>query len=382
VDLAARRVQALILCPTRELADQVSGELRRLGRFLANLRVVTLTGGVPVRTQTPSLEQAPHVVVGTPGRVIDHLERGNLALAGLDVLVLDEADRMLDMGFAPDIESIVAQTPVARQTQLFSATFPEEIRAFAREWLRDPAEIVVAEARPDIEEIFYRVDDKLEALVALLLTRQPESALVFCTARIAVRELTTALVGRGFAVAALHGELEQRERDEVLIRFANRSLRLLVATDLAARGLDIKGLPLVVSWVLAEDPDVHVHRVGRTGRAGEKGLAVALVGPDEVERAKRFDVTWGELDLGVRGTPVPPAMVTLEIDGGREDKLRPGDLLGALTGDVGLAGDAIGKIDIGPARSFVAVAREHADVALKGLRAKKIKGRSFRVYRR
>jgi ATP-independent RNA helicase DbpA len=389
-DVGCDRVQALVLCPTRELADQVGAEVRRLARFIPNLRVVVLCGGVPVRTQTPSLQVPPHVVVGTPGRILDHLQRATIDLAGLRVLVLDEADRMLDMGFLEAISAVVDRAPKARQTLLFSATWPDEIRSLSRSLQRDPLEVTVDTVAPagDIEQLFFEVApaQKGEALVALLLHHRPETALVFCQTRNDVRDVAAGLAERGFSVLALHGEMDQRERDEALLRFANRSCAVLVATDVAARGLDIKGLSAVVSWELPPDPDVHLHRIGRTGRAGEKGLSLALVAPREIGRAAAVEdrtgvaATWAALPA-ITGTPAPAPMTTLAIDGGRQDKLRPGDLLGALTGDVGLPGDAIGKIDIVARRAYIAVRRDRAEAALRGLRAGKIKGRTFRVSR-
>ncbi len=389
-DVESDRVQALVLCPTRELADQVGTEVRRLARFIPNLRVVTLCGGVPVRAQTPSLQVAPHVVVGTPGRILDHLQRGTIDLASLRVLVLDEADRMLDMGFLEAISAVVERAPKARQTLLFSATWPDEIRALSRSLQCDPLEVTVDTTAPtgDIEQLFFDVAQaqKGEALAALLLHYRPETALVFCQTRNDVRDVAAGLAERGFSVLALHGEMDQRERDEALLRFANRSCAVLVATDVAARGLDIKGLSAVVSWELPTDPDIHLHRIGRTGRAGEKGLSLALVAPREIERAAAVEArtgvaaSWTALPP-VTGTPAPAPMTTLTIDGGRQDKLRPGDLLGALTGDVGLPGDAIGKIDIVARRAYVAVRRDRAEAALRGLRAGKIKGRTFRISR-
>jgi ATP-independent RNA helicase DbpA len=389
VDVTAARTQALVLCPTRELAEQVTVEIRRLGRFLANLRVVTLCGGVPVRTQKPSLEQAPHVIVGTPGRLGDHLTRGHLALGELAVLVLDEADRMLDMGFFDAIVDVVAATPKTRQTLLFSATYPDEIRTLSRTLQRKPRDVTVdaVETAPPLEQRFYAVglDDKLAALDTLLRSLGPPAALVFCMTRNDTRDVAEALAKKGHAVLALHGEMEQLERDETLVRFAQRSCTVLVATDVAARGLHIQGLPLVVSYELPQEPDVHVHRIGRTGRAGEAGVALALVAPRERERAREIEarlgqkLTWDELPDAGRAKPVVPPMATLVVDGGRQDKLRPGDLLGALTGDVGLAGDEVGKIDILPQRAYVAVVRARADAALAGLRKHKVKGKSFRV---
>ena len=394
VEVAEARVQVLVLVPTRELADQVSQEVRRLARFIANLKVVTLCGGVPVRTQLPSLEHTPHVVVGTPGRILDHLRRESLVLDGLRVLVLDEADRMLDMGFADDIHEIIRATPERRQTHLFSATYPAEIRAMSGTVQRAPVTVTVdnAPSGADIEQLFFDVEpaQKLDAVAWLLEAHQPTSALVFCHTRNDTREVATLLGERGFSVLAFHGELEQWQRDEVLIRFANQSCSILVATDVAARGLDIKGLPAVIAYELPTDPDVHLHRVGRTGRAGQKGLALNLVTRSEKPRLAAIEARMGaparfaHLDAHAKpaaSAPRAAAMVTLVVDGGKRDKLRPGDILGALTGEAGLAGDAIGKIDVLPQRTYVAVRREQAQEALRGLAAGKIKGRRFRVRR-
>jgi ATP-dependent RNA helicase DbpA len=384
------RVQALVLCPTRELADQVSAELRKLARFIPNLRVVTLCGGVPLRTQRPQLQRPPQVVVGTPGRILDHLRRKTVNVDGLAVLVLDEADRMLGMGFKESIDEVVAQTPAIRQTMLFSATFPPEVRALSRRFQKQPVEVTVdlEASEIEIEQLFYQVDPKkrMDALTALLHERAPETTLVFCHTRNDARAVAGMLEKGGVSVLALHGELEQRERDEVLLRFAHRSCSVLVATDIAARGLDIKGLSAVISWELPIDPDVHVHRIGRTGRAGERGLALSFCSPGERERLAAIErrmgapVRWGKLPaVGASSSPIVPPMVTFLIERGKQDKLRPGDLLGALTGEVGLPGDAVGKIDILPTRTYVAIRREHAGAALAKLRGSKIKGRSFRV---
>jgi ATP-dependent RNA helicase DbpA len=392
LDVAKDEVQALVLCPTRELADQVSAEIRRLARFVPNLRVVTLCGGVPVREQRPALQRTPQVLVGTPGRILDHLGRQTVKLEALKVLVLDEADRMLDMGFADAVAEVVAHTPATRQTVLFSATFPREVRALSRKLQRKPLEITVDThaSEVEIEQVFYEVEPpaRLDALRALLLEHAPESALVFCHTRKDTREVAAQLEQAGFSVLALHGEMEQRDRDEVLLRFANRSCSVLVATDIAARGLDIAGLAAVISWELPIDPDVHVHRIGRTGRAGEKGLALSLCSPRERDRLSAIEARlggrarWGKLRLpAAPSPPAPPPMVTLLIERGKQDKLRAGDLLGALTGDVGLPGTAVGKIQIFPTRSYVAIQREHADTALAKLRGGKIKGKSFRLRR-
>jgi ATP-independent RNA helicase DbpA len=394
VDVDDASIQALVLCPTRELCEQVAEEIRKLGRFLPNLRVVSLVGGTPVRTQLPSLQRPPQVVVATPGRLGDHLQRETLSLSAVQVLVLDEADRMLDMGFLEAIEGVVRHTPKARQTLLFSATFPDEIRTLSKTLQRSAVDVTVGDgagvpsiATSLVQRVYeVRPDDKVDAVANLLLHELPSTALVFCQTKNDVRDVAAALAKRGFSVLSLHGDLEQRERDEVLARFSNQSCSVLVATDVAARGLDIQGLAAVVSFELPSDPDQHVHRVGRTGRAGVAGLALALVSAREESRLRAIEAHLGltfdraPLPAPSSTKPPPAPMMTLRIEGGKQDKLRKGDDLGALTGDVGLDGTAVGKIDIGPRFTTVAVKRDVADRALAGLRDKKIKGRAFRVW--
>ena len=366
LDAGTISTQALVLCPTRELADQVSKEIRRLASAIPNVKVLTLCGGIPLGPQVASLTHAPHIVVGTPGRIQDLMTKKALTLAAIKVLVLDEADRMLDMGFEEDINAIVKQAPKQRQTLLFSATWPESIRAVSGRMQRDPVAVTIEATHSDavIEQHFFEVElpRKVDALALLLATHKPESALVFCNTRRDVDDVAEQLVQRGYVALALHGDMEQRDRDEVLLRFANRSCSVLVATDVAARGLDIKELPAVVSFELPTDADAHVHRIGRTGRAGNTGLALSLVAAREINRVGMIEsalgikVRWGRVDLSQRvPKPAPPAMVTLAIDGGRQDKLRPGDVVGALTGEAGLNADAIGKIDTFATRSYVAV---------------------------
>ena len=393
LDVGTVQLQGLVLCPTRELADQVSKEIRRLARPLPNVKVLTLCGGVSLRPHLASLAHEPHLVVGTPGRILELLRKQALSLKALQMLVLDEADRMLDMGFAADIEAILKAAPKQRQTLMFSATFPDSARAIAERHLRDPETITIAngDTGPDIEQRVHEVADggrKLDALVDLLVTERPASAIIFCNTRADTRDVAEALDRCGFSVLALHGDLDQRERDEMLVRFANHSCTLLVATDVAARGLDIKELPLVVNYDVASDADAHIHRIGRTGRAGARGLALTLATPRDATRlaaiAERPGQSLQRMPLPrVNGKPRPllSTHLTLAVDGGRADKLRPGDLLGALTGDAGLPGDVVGKIDIFPTRSYVAIQRSHADAALHRLRDGKIKGRSFRVRR-
>ncbi|HZX29203.1 MAG TPA: ATP-dependent RNA helicase DbpA [Telluria sp.] len=391
-------VQGLVMCPTRELADQVAGELRRLARALPNVKILSLTGGVPMRPQIASLEHGAHIVVGTPGRIRDHLSRGTLRLEHVRTLVLDEADRMTDMGFYDDMAAIACECPRTRQTLLFSATYPDDIRAASAPFLADPVEVRV-DAAPEqrrITQRFYEIgfDGRAQAVSALLKQERPVSALVFCNTKARCRELTDELRQHGFSARVLYGELEQRERDEILVLFSNRSCSVLVATDVAARGLDIQDLDLVVNADIARDPEIHVHRIGRTGRAGKEGLAVSLCAPNEkkwadaIARYQDIALTWEPLPETVDDTPIDPApMLTLCIMGGKRHKLRPGDVLGALTGDGGLTREQVGKISVFEFATYVALDRRIAQAALARLCAGAapgpdfgvIKGRSFKM---
>jgi len=384
-------VQGLVLCPTRELADQVGKELRRLARCTGNIKILTLCGGVPFGPQLASLEHGAHIVVGTPGRVLDHLRRGSLDLRALRMLVLDEADRMLDMGFSDDLSAIVAAAPGNRQTLLFSATYPPSIAAMSAALQHQPATVKV-EALHDgrqIEQLFFMVEsgERLAAVARILGHYRPASALVFCNSKKECQEVADALRQRGFPALAIHGDLEQRERDQVLARFANKSVSVLVATDVAARGIDIKELAAVVNYELTRDPEVHIHRIGRTGRAGERGLALSLVTAAEHRRAAAIEEYLGaavpRVELATLDAPSAAAleapMVTLCIDGGRKNKMRPGDILGALTGEAGIPGSEVGKIDVFDFHTYVAIARSSAGLALSRLSANRIKGRFYKV---
>ena len=387
-------VQAMVLCPTRELADQVTAEIRRLARAQDNVKVVTLCGGIALRGQRASLENGAHIVVGTPGRIMDHLERGYLVLESLGTLVLDEADRMLDMGFFEDMRKVIAQTPPERQTLLFSATYPEGIDKLARSFLKNPQHITVAapKAHNAIEQRFYEVTraNRFEAVGSLLMHFRPISTLAFCNTKQQCKDLVDWLQQNGFNALALYGELEQRERDQVLAQFANRSCSVLVATDVASRGLDINQLEAVINVDITPDPEVHVHRVGRTGRAGESGLALSLASMNEmgavgkIEQYQNITSTWFALDTltPTSTAPLLPPMVTLQILGGRKEKIRPGDVLGALTNDEGgpaYTREQIGKIQVTEFCTFVAVERSVASAACAKLNAGRVKGKSVKV---
>lgn len=392
LDVKKFRVQSLVLCPTRELADQVAKEIRKLARAIHNIKVLTLCGGTPMGPQIGSLEHGAHILVGTPGRILDHLERGRINLDHLNTLVLDEADRMLDMGFQDALDAIIEQTPENRQTLLFSATFPESIEAISKRILRKPT-IVKVESTHDtvsIRQHFYKVDsfeERLEATRLLLMNDQPESTVIFCNTKRDVDEVADELRYRGFSVIALHGDMEQRQRDQALVQFANKSVSILVATDVAARGLDVDNLDAVINFHLARDPEVHVHRIGRTGRAGAKGCAHSFISEKESYKVAQIE-EYFDFEISPKTLPSDDVldaptfyakMVTLQIDGGKKQKVRPGDILGALTGDKGISSDHVGKINVFPMSAYVAVNTLSVKKAFKKLESGKLKGKQFRV---
>jgi ATP-independent RNA helicase DbpA len=384
-------VQSLVLCPTRELADQVTQELRRLARAEDHVKVLTLCGGSTMRPQLASLAHGAHVVVGTPGRIMDHLERGSLKLDALNTLVLDEADRMLDMGFYDDIATVARQCPKERQTLLFSATYPEGIAKLAAAFLRDPQTVTLAEqpSATQIRQVFFEVreDERLHVVSLLLDHYRPVSTLAFCNTKQQCRKLVDVLKAQGFAALELHGDLDQRDRDQVLVRFANRSCSVLVATDIAARGLDIAGLEAVINVDVTPEPATHTHRIGRTGRVDAEGWAFSLASLDEmgrvgqIEHVLGFKSEWQPLAslTPAGGEPLRPPMATIQILGGRKEKIRPGDVLGALTKDLGYAAAQIGKINVNEFSTYVAVERGVAAQVLRKLSAAKVKGRAVKA---
>ena len=391
LEVQTYQTQSLVLCPTRELAEQVSNEIRRLARAIPNTKLLTLCGGKPMAPQLTSLEQAPHIVVGTPGRILKHLDKQTLKLDGLKMLVLDEADRMLDMGFYDDIMRVIKMVPRKRQTLLFSATYPDEIKKISDVIQIEPADVRIEAVHDNkkIKQVFYEINkgERTKTLVALLHHYRPESSLVFCNRKQQCQELADDLWQQGFHALALHGDLEQRERDQVLAQFANKSCSILIATDVASRGLDIKDLEVVINFEISPDPEIYIHRIGRTGRVNNKGLALSLFMTSEAPKVNtieeylnspvRVDKT-STLKMRENFRLSPP-MVTLCINAGRRDKIRAGDILGALTANTDLPGKQIGKIDIFDILAYVAVERPIAKQALKILSQGKIKGRRYRT---
>ena len=394
LDVKRFRVQTLVLCPTRELADQVAAEIRKLARGIHNIKVLMLCGGVAFGPQVGSLEHGAHIIVGTPGRVEEHLRKANLNLDNLTTLVLDEADRMLDMGFQQALDDIVGYMPEQRQTMLFSATYPEKIENIAQRIMRSPVTVEVQETHSNqsIVETLYQVDNdqsRVEAVRLLLQEHQPETTLIFCNTKVETDRVANELHTVGYEASALHGDLEQKDRDQTLACFANRSISVLVATDVAARGLDIESLDMVINYQVAQELEVHTHRVGRTGRAGAQGMACSLYTQRDKHRISQLEdylkqkFVRAELPhIRLLREPVfAPPMVTIHIGGGKKQKLRAGDIVGALTGADGIPGSEIGKIQVGDHWAYVAVACEYGKLAFNKLSQGKLKGRSFRVRR-
>jgi ATP-dependent RNA helicase DeaD len=454
LDPTQRYPQAIVLLPTRELCIQVAQEMHNLSRY-RKLKVVPIYGGQPIDRQFRALSQGPQIVVGTPGRVLDHLRRGTLDLSRVQVVILDEADEMLNMGFLEDVEEILKSAPAERQTALFSATMPPRIAALARDYLKEPQRVSIESKRRTVAQIaqkYYEVapSQKVEALARILDMETPGSAIVFCRTRRDVDELGEALQMRGYEVETLHGEMTQPARDRVMNRFRAGQADLLIATDVAARGLDIDQVTHVVNYDIPWDAESYVHRIGRTGRAGRSGEAITLVSPREryqlrqIERfinapirparvpstadvaARRretfkeslrktltdgsydghmatveelasegeFDIAqvaaaalqmlWqaqkGAADYDVAEAETiaertEPGMTRLFLQIGRQDGIRPGDIVGAIANEAGVPGNAIGVIDIMDRSTFVEVPEEAAPRVIEALSRTKLRGK-------
>ncbi len=379
------RIQALLLCPTRELASQVASELRRLASAMHNVKILELCGGSPMKKQIHSLAHQAHIVVGTPGRVRAHLQRETLTLEHLNTLVLDEADRMLDMGFYDDIAAIIETAPQKRQTLLFSATFSDAIRTLSHRFLNHALEIRLnSETRSDqITQHFYRCSDATRETVLLHLLGhyQKERVIIFCNTKTACDTLADSLYDRGIDALAMHSDLEQFEREEALTLFANGSCSVLVATDVAARGLDIDTVALVLNYELPFEHDLYLHRIGRTGRMDKQGLSVSLCLGDETVLETLEPITWHSIPDAPHPYTLRAPMATLFISSGKKEKLRPGDIVGALTADPAISADAIGTITVGETYTYVALRKHLADTALQRLQRHPVKGRTVRVKR-
>ncbi len=387
-----KKLQSLVICPTRELAVQVAEELRRLARNIPNCKILVITGGVSESQQISSIEHGGHILVGTPGRLLKFLKKGRIILDTIDFLVLDEADRMLDMGFQEEMEAIMSYTPVEKQTLLFSATFPPEILELSKDFQKNPKHLAVdtKHEKNIIRQVFIEVGDhrqKIQALGRVLGHYQPESTVIFCKTKQICADVAKYLAKEGIPSLPFHGDLEQNERTVVLTKFSNHSARVLVATDVAARGLDIKDLEAVINFDLPTDAEVYTHRIGRTARAGKVGLAFSFFVASEKEKCEEIEnyletkneyLALDELSSSTRYEVSAP-MKTMYINGGKKDKIRPGDILGALVNEAGLLGSEVGNITILDNQSYVAILSEKMDQAISKLSCGKIKGRKFKV---
>ena len=370
LDVSEAKVQAAVICPTRELCEQVANELRRLARFKDNIKILTLVGGEAVYPQKVALEKGVHIIVGTPGRIMDTITKEHLNLNSVKTLVLDEADRMLDMGFHDDIAAIIRHIPSKRQTLLFSATFEEETKKLSKKFQNDAQFIKIEsdEAEATITQHFYKAekDQKIKLIEAIISSNKISSCIVFCNMKATCDDVSEALQDKGFEAAALHGDMEQKDRNEILTMFSNQSRNILVATDVAARGLDIKDLPAIINYDITPHPEVHMHRIGRTGRMGQEGLAFSFVGSKEIKFFKAIQ-EYSKQELLFEDTKMlnsdknfdrTAPMRTLKILGGKKDKLRPGDFVGALGGELGFKGDVVGKISVLDRMSYIAIEKE------------------------
>lgn len=475
IDFSQRQVQGLILAPTRELASQVAEAIFQYGKHVG-ARVLAIYGGSSYARQIKRLESGVHIVVGTPGRVIDLIEKGALDLSGVRYLVLDEADEMLKMGFIDDVETILKSTPETRQTALFSATLPTVIRQLAKKYMHNPETVMIEHKTltvPQIEQRFYLLDDtaKLAAVSRLLEVEEITSALIFVRTKLGAAQLADDLLSRGFAVEALHGDMAQDARETVMKRFRRGQITALVATDVAARGLDIEDMSHVINYDVPYDAEDYVHRIGRTGRAGKTGVAITLVTPRErrwlrtiegftnqrikqstlpapadvfARRDARFsaqlqiilaDTDLGRelsvvnslLEAGYDATEIAaaairmaragetqrpveeirepkerverererssewsrkktfgksePGMVRLSLNAGRSHGIQPGDVVGAIAGETGIPGRAIGAIDIHADETFVDVKDVHVERVLKQMQKRTLRGRTVTLKR-
>ena len=454
VDPKNKHVQAIVLCPTRELAIQSADEIRKLAKFMHGIKVLPIYGGQDIVKQIRSLKTGVQVLIGTPGRVMDHMRRHTIKLDDLKIVVLDEADEMLNMGFREDIETILSQTPEERQTLLFSATMPQPIMEIARTYQKN-AKIVKVVKREltvaNIEQYYYEVrpKNKEEVLSRLLDIYNPALSVVFCNTKRQVDELVEGLKGRGYFAEGLHGDMKQQQRDRVMNGFRNGRTEILVATDVAARGIDVDDVDAVFNYDLPQDDEYYVHRIGRTGRAGKNGKAftfitgrefyklkdiqrycrtkiiakqvpslndVANVKADKIfekvagmidednlkpyirmieEKLEKEDYTTLDLaaaflrmaldedksvevdDFGDTGAE--DGMVRLFINIGKKQKARPGDILGAIAGETGIAGSLIGTIDMYDKYTFVEVPKEYARDVLNAMSHARIKGRNINI---
>ena len=381
-DVKRFRVQALIIAPTRELAQQITQTLQQLAKYQHNYKILLLNGGDSFYRQEKSLSHHAHIIVGTPGRVLKHLDKGNLCLDELKTLVLDEADKMIDMGFFDEVDAIVQYTPQTRQTLLFSATYTPQLEDLAQKMTRNGIHIVAQEVqKPDITQYSVITTQKEQTLLDTLATLQPSRAIVFTNTKVQTAQLETFLQEHGVDALALHGDLEHFDRQDVFVQLQNGSLRVLVATDIAARGLDISNLPVVINYDFAESTQTYTHRIGRTARAGESGVAVTFFEDQASLQTCTYasDLQPLQLQHATQTFTLSAPNVTIVVHGGKKQKLRAGDIVGALIHEIGLQGGDIGDISIYPTHTYVAIQKEVCKEKLMHLDTIVIKSKRYRI---
>lgn len=392
IDTTLQQVQALIIVPTRELAVQVRQELKQLGKHIENLKISAFYGGHAFSQERASLAHPPQVLIGTPGRLTDHLNRRTLDLSNTKQLVLDEGDKLLEMGFEEEVDQVVAALPGRRQTILFSATMPEGVKALISNSLRNPQFIkATATTIPDqVKLIGVKAEhgQRQEVVLKLLRSIHAGGTVVFVNTRATADDLTAKLQSQGVPAKALHGGMEQPERDKAMTLFRNASTRILIATDLAARGLDITVLQNIIHLELPDDAAAYLHRSGRTGRAGRSGTVYTIITSRDEQKLLEWNLQQMDEWLSASALEKPSAKsssektaayATLYINGGRKDKISPKDIVGALIAEAGLKADQIGKIEVQDRQSFVAVPASAAQSASDSLNNAKIKGRKYKV---
>lgn len=455
IDEDDKRLQAIILSPTRELAIQICEEFRKLLKYKDSIKALPIYGGQPIDRQIYALKKGIQVVVGTPGRIMDHMNRRTLKMDHVKLVVLDEADEMLDMGFREDIETILDKIPEQRQTVLFSATMPREIIELTNEYQRNPEYIKIARKEltvPNITQIYFEIKEKtkLEAASRLIDMYNPELSLIFCNTKKRVDDVVEQLQGRGYFAEGLHGDLKQVQRDTVMKKFRNRTIEILVATDVAARGIDVDDIDLVINYDLPQDEEYYVHRIGRTGRAGKTGKAYSFVVGreiyklrdimkytkakihlgklpsltdieevktntfvekikgviDEKHLSKYINIVERMMDEDISSIDIAAAllkmnlydesaedieldddfsnsdiMIRLFLNIGKKKKVRAKDIVGAIAGECGIPGKALGDIDIYDDFSFVDVPKKYVKDVLKGMKGNKIKNNRVSIER-
>lgn len=449
--------QVLILAPTRELSMQVADEIRKFSKYLSGAKSVAIYGGQPIDRQIKALKQGVNIVVGTPGRILDHIRRKTLRLDQIVGLVLDEADQMLDMGFSDDIEAILQETPDERQTVMFSATMPKEIEEIAKKYMKNPKKVKVVHKEltvPKISQYYFEVrpHEKLDALCRILDMENSELGIIFCRTKKGVDELVENLQSRGYSVEGIHGDLKQSQRDRVMKKFRDGTLDLMIATDVAARGIDVDDVALVVNYDVPEDFEYYVHRIGRTGRAGREGLAYTLVTGKQLRTLKALETyikgkikrkpiptindivekkkeligkeiigniekgglseyaaivenlseEYNSIDVAAallkmimsqnetdafetaqnitdKKAKAEGSMVRMFVNIGKKHGAKPGDILGAISGESGISGDLVGVIEMYDKFTFVEVPEHIADRVLDSMNRNRIKGRKINM---